>query len=128
LVRFLQIWRLLGEARHAEPHGRGGCGLNALAAFMRRMPSELRAQFRAEAKRRRLIRARFRAEAEERKLDEYLDRISDAGTADQDDGDAVGAGEDRGPLPHRIDPLFGLLIGILAVLVLIAMLALLPKV
>jgi parvulin-like peptidyl-prolyl isomerase len=125
-----------------SPMDEVAAALNALAAIMRRMPSELRAQFRAEAKQRRLIRARFRAEAkqrrlirarfraeaEERKLDEYLDRISDARTADQDDGDAVGAGEDRGPLPPRIDPLFGLLIGILAVLVLIAMLALLPKV
>jgi hypothetical protein len=111
-----------------SPMDEVAAALNALAAIMRRMPSELRAQFRAEAKQRRLIRARFRAEAEERKLDEYLDHISDARTADQDDGDAVGAGEDRGPLPPRIDPLFGLLIGILAVLVLIAMLALLPKV
>jgi hypothetical protein len=33
--------------------------------------------------------------------------------------------KDRGPLPPRIDPLFGLLIGALAVLVLIAMLTLL---
>jgi hypothetical protein len=38
--------------------------VNAVAAIMRRMPSELR--------------ARFRAEAEERMLDELLDRISDA--------------------------------------------------
>ena len=111
-----------------SPMDEVAAALNVAATMMRRMPSELRAQFRAEAKQRRLIRARFRAEAEERKLDEYLDRISDARTADQDDGDAVGAGEDRGPLPPRIDPLFGLLIGILAVLVLIAMLALLPKV
>jgi hypothetical protein len=88
--------------------------VNAVAAIMRRMPSGLR--------------ARFRAEAEERKLDELLDRLADAGgVADQDDGDAVGAGEDRGPLMPRIDPLFGLLIGVLAVGVLIAMLALLSS-
>ena len=61
-----------------SPMDEVAAALNALAAIMRRMPSELRAQFRAEAKQRRLIRARFRAEAEERKLDEYLDRISDA--------------------------------------------------
>jgi len=71
-------------------------------------------------------RARFRAEADERKLDEVLDRLADAGkAADQDDSYPAGVGEDRGPLPPRIDPLFGLLIGALAVLVLIAMLALL---
>ena len=76
----------------------------------------------------RLSYARFRAEAEERKLDELLDRLADAGgVADQDDGDAVGAGEDRGPLMPRIDPLFGLLIGVVAVGVLIAMLALLSS-
>jgi hypothetical protein len=58
--------------------------MNAVAATMRRMPSEIRARFRAEAQRRRLLRARFRAEAEERKLDELLDRISDDGeTPDQ---------------------------------------------
>ena len=101
--------------------------MNAVAATMRRMPSEIRARFRAEAQRRRLLRARFRAEAEERKLDELLGRISDdRGTIDQDDADPVGARENGGPLPPRIDPLFGLLIGALAVLVLIAMLALLP--
>jgi hypothetical protein len=102
--------------------------VNAVAAIMRRMPSELCARFRAEAQERTLLRARFRAEAEERKLDELLDRLADAGgVADQDDGDAVGAGEDRGPLMPRIDPLFGLLIGVLAVGVLIAMLALLSS-
>jgi hypothetical protein len=68
----------------------------------------------------------LRAEADERKLDEVLDRLADAGkAADQDDSYPAGVGEDRGPLPPRIDPLFGLLIGALAVLVLIAMLALL---
>jgi hypothetical protein len=102
--------------------------MNAVAATMRRMPSEIRARFRAEAEERRLLRARFRAEAEERKLDELLDRIFDDGaTADQDDGDPVGAREDRGPLPPRIAPLFGLLIGVLAVGALFAMLALLPR-
>jgi len=64
-----------------SPVNEVAAALNALAAFMRRMPSGLRSQFRAEAKQRRLIRARLRAEAEERKLDEYLDRISDVGTA-----------------------------------------------
>jgi hypothetical protein len=102
--------------------------MNAVAAPMRRMPSEIRARFRAEAQRRRLLRARFRAEDEERKLDELLDRISDHGeTPDQDNGDTKGAGEDRGPLPTRIDPVFGVLIGVLAVCVLFAMLALLPR-
>ena len=97
--------------------------VNAVAATVRRMPFEIRARFRADAE----VRARFRAEAEERKLDELLDRISDAGgAADQDDGDPGDAGEDRGPLNPRIDPLFGVLIGVLAVLVLFAMLALLP--
>jgi hypothetical protein len=48
-------------------------------------------------------------------LDEVLDRLADAGgVADRDHGDRA-----------RIDPLFGLLIGVLAVEVLIAMLALL---
>ena len=51
--------------------------MNAVAATMRRMPSEIRARFRAETQRRRLLRARFRAQAEERKLDEL--RISDDG-------------------------------------------------
>ena len=37
--------------------------VNAVAAIMRRMPSELRARFRERT----LLRARFRAEAEERK-------------------------------------------------------------
>jgi hypothetical protein len=47
-------------------------------------------------------------QAEERMLDELLDRISNAGgAADQDD--PVGAGEDRGPLMPKIDPLFGFL-------------------
>jgi hypothetical protein len=49
------------------------------------------------------------------------------GAADQNDGDVAGAGEDpaaEGPLMPRIDPLFGLLIGVLAVWVLIAPLAL----
>jgi hypothetical protein len=102
--------------------------INAVAATMRRMPSEIRARFWAEAQRRSLLRARFRAEAEERKLDELLNRISDDGkTPDQDDGDTKGIGEDRGPLPTRIDPLFGVLIGVLAVCVLFAMLALLPR-
>jgi len=100
--------------------------VNAVAAIIRRTPSELRARFRAEAEERRLLRAQFRAEADERKLDEVLDRLADAGkAADQDDSYSAGVGEDRGPLPPRIDPLFGLLIGVLAVLVLIAMLALL---
>ena len=77
----------------------------------------------AEIKRRR---ARFRAEAEERMLDEVLDRLAGAGgVADRDHGDRAGAGENREPLMPRIDPLFGLLIGVLAVGVLIAMLALL---
>jgi hypothetical protein len=99
--------------------------MNAVAATMRRMPSEIRARFLAEAEERRLLRARFR---EERKLDELLDRIfDDGGTADQDDGDPVGAREDRGPLPPRIAPLFGLLIGVLAVGALFAMLALLSR-
>ena len=40
--------------------------VNAVAAIMRRMPSELRARFRAEAQERTLLRARFRAEAESR--------------------------------------------------------------
>ena len=102
--------------------------VNALAAIMRRLPSELRARFRAEAEQRRLLRAQFRAKAEERKLDEVLDRLADAGkAANQDDGDPSGVVEDRGPLPPRIDPLFGLLIGVLAVVVLIAMLALLSS-
>jgi hypothetical protein len=88
--------------------------MNAVAATMRRMPSE--------------IRARFRAEAEERKLDEVLDRIcDDGGPVDQDDGDPLGAQENRGPLPPRSDPLFGLLIGVVAVAALFAMLALLPR-
>ena len=105
--------------------------MNAVAATMRRTPSELRARFRAEAEQRRLLRARFRAEAEQRKLDELLDRISDAGGAAQD-GDTVGAGGDPAaaglaPLKPRIDPIFGVLIGVLAVWVLIAMLALLPS-
>jgi hypothetical protein len=49
------------------------------------------------------------------------------GDADQNDGDVAGAGEDpaaEGPLMPRIDPLFGLLIGVLAVWALIALLAL----
>lgn len=83
--------------------------MNAVAKIMR-MPSELH--------------VRFRARAEERMLDEVLDRLADAGgAADQDKGDPAGAGEDRGPLMPRTDPLFGLLIGVLAVCVLIAMLA-----
>jgi len=111
-----------------SPKDEVAAAVNAVAAIMQRMPSELRTRFRAEAEKRRLLRARFRGEAEERMLDEFLDRISDAGkAADQDDGDPVVAGEDRGPLTPRIDPLFGLLIGVLAVGVLIAMLALLPS-
>jgi hypothetical protein len=99
--------------------------MNAVAASMRRMPSKIRARFRAAAEERMLLRARFRAEAEERQLDELLDRISDdGGTVDRDDGDSVGAREDRGPLAPGIDPLFGLLIGIVAVGALFAMLAL----
>jgi len=87
--------------------------VNALAAVMRRLPSELRARFRT---------------AEERKLDDLLDRIADTGSApDQDDGDLAVAGEDRGPLVP-VDVVIGLLIGVLAVLVLITMLALLPHV
>jgi hypothetical protein len=71
--------------------------------------------------------ARFRAEAEQRKLDEVLDRVADADdAADQGDGDPVRAGEDRRPLVPG-DLLIGLLIGVLAVLVLIAILALLPS-
>ena len=102
--------------------------MNAVAATMRRMPSEIRARYRAAAEERTLLRARFRAEAEERKLDEFLDRISDdGGTVDQDDGDPVGARENRGPLPPRIDLLFGVLIGAMAVGALFAMLALLPR-
>jgi hypothetical protein len=102
--------------------------MNAVAATMRRMPSEIRARFRAEAEERTLLRARFRAEAEERKLDEVLDRIcDDGGPVDQDDGDPLGAQENRGPLPPRSDPLFGLLIGVVAVAALFAMLALLPR-
>ena len=102
--------------------------MNAVAATMRRMPSKIRARYRAAAEERTLLRARFRAEAEERKLDELLDRISDDGeTVDQDDGGPVGARENRGPLPPRIDPLFGVLIGVVAVGALFAMLALLPR-
>jgi len=87
--------------------------VNALAAVMRRLPSELRARFRT---------------AEERKLDDLLDRIADTGSApDQDDGDLAVAGEDRGPLVP-VDLVIGLLIGVLAVMVLITMLALLPHV
>ncbi len=88
--------------------------MNAVAATMRRMPSE--------------IGSRYRAAAEERKLDELLDRLSNDGqTFDQDDGDPVGARENRGPLPPRIDPLFGVLIGVVAVGALFARLALLPR-
>jgi hypothetical protein len=102
--------------------------MSAVAATMRRMPAEICARYRAAAEERTLQRARFRAEAEERKLDEFLDRISeDGGTVDRDDGDPVGARENRGPLPPRIDPLFGVLIGAMAVGALFAMLALLPR-
>jgi hypothetical protein len=69
------------------------------------------------------LRARFRARAEERMLDEVLDSLADAGNK----SDPVGAGEDRGPLMPGVELLFGLLIGVLAVWVLIAMLALLPS-
>jgi hypothetical protein len=62
-------------------------------------------------------------QAEERMLDELLDRISNAGGA-ADQEDPVGAGEDRGPLMPKIDPLFGFLNRGLAVWVLIALLAL----
>jgi hypothetical protein len=86
------------------------------------------------------LRAQVRAEAEERRLDEVLNRLADAGQiadqdddrladagqiADQDDDNPARLGADRGPLPPRLDPLFGLLIGVLGVVVLIAMLALL---
>jgi hypothetical protein len=102
--------------------------LNAVAAIMRRLPSEFRARWRAEAEQRRLLRDRVRAQAEERRLDDVLDRLANRGkAAGQDGGDPAGVGEDRGPLPARTDPLFGLLIGVLAVLVLIVMLALLPS-
>jgi hypothetical protein len=61
-------------------------------------------------------------------LDEVLDRLADSGGGtNQDKGDPAGAGEHRGPLMPRIDLLFGLLIGVLAVWALIAMLALLPS-
>jgi hypothetical protein len=90
-----------------------GTAMNVVAKIMQ-MPSALR--------------ARFRARAEERMLDEVLDRLADAGSAvDQDKNEPAGAGEDRGPLKPGIDLLFGLLIGVLAVWVLIAMLALLPS-
>jgi len=104
-----------------SPTDEVAAAMNAVAAIMRRMPSELRARFRAEAEQRRLRRARFLAEVEERKLDEVLDRLADAGgVGDQDEGDPVG---DRRPLVPS-DVLFGLLIGVLGVGLLIAMLAL----
>ena len=88
------------------------------------------------------LRAQVRAEAEQRRLDEVLNRLADAGQiadqdddrladagqiADQDDDNPARLGADRGPLPPRLDPLFGLLIGVLGVVVLIAMLALLLR-
>ena len=86
-----------------------GAAVDAVAKIIRK-PSKLRAQKRAQA--------------EERMLDELLDHIADAGKAAPSSDDAR---EDRGPLMPRIDPLFGLLIGALAVWVLFAMLALLSK-
>jgi hypothetical protein len=99
--------------------------VNAIAAIMRRLPSDMRTRVRAEVEHRRLLRTRVRAQAEERRLDEVLDRLANAGGgADQEDGNAVGHDENRGPLVPG-DLLFGLLIGVLAVFVLFAMLALL---
>jgi len=87
--------------------------MNVMAKIMR-MPSALG--------------ARFRARAEERMLDEALDSLADAGGGtNQDNGDPAGAGEDRRPPMPEIDLLFGLLIGVLAVWVLIAMLTLLSS-
>ena len=101
-------------ARYAARNAVGtvAAAVSAVATIMRRMPSKLR--------------ARFRSKAEERMLDEFLDRIAQEGAADQDDGDQVAAREDRRPLVPG-DLLIGLLIGVLAVWVLIAMLALLPS-
>jgi hypothetical protein len=97
---------MTGEKPVVEPQHALRRTMGALAKIMR-MPSELR--------------ARKRAQAEEQTLDQLLDRIAAGKAADQDNG----AGENQGPLTPRIDLLFGLLIGVVAVLVLIAMLALL---
>jgi hypothetical protein len=104
-------------ARHAiaawKTTGKVHVAMNVVAKIMRLLSA---------------LRARFRARAEERMLDEVLDSLADAGSAaDQDKSDPVGAGEDRGPLMPGVELLFGLLIGVLAVWVLIAMLALLPS-
>ena len=99
------------DARKAT--GKVRAAMNVVAKIMH-MPSALR--------------ARFRARVEERMLDEILGRLADAGSGiNQENGDPAGAGEDRGPLMPGIDLLIGLLIGVLAVWVLIAMLALLPS-
>jgi hypothetical protein len=86
------------------------------AAAIARMLSELRTQSRAKA--------------EERTLDELLDRICDArGAADQDDGDPASRSEKAPAVERPYDQpavrfLIGALIGVLAVLVLITVLAL----